>query len=82
MRAFVQMRQFILQNRDLIFSIEELRRKLSLLEQSGEETLAAMNDLSEDTRRELDDIYIALAEMANTKKDVAKPNRIGFIKDE
>lgn len=81
MRAFVQMRQFILQNRELIFSIEELRRKLHQLEQSGEETLAAMNDLSEDTRRELDDIYIALAEMANTKKELEKPNRIGFIKD-
>ena len=29
-----------------------------------------MNDLSEDKRREMDDIYIALAVMANMKKDL------------
>lgn len=80
MRAFVQMRQFILQNREIMLGIEELRKKLNQLEQSGEETLAAMNDLSEDTRKELDDIYIALAQMANKKK-LDKPNRIGFVKE-
>ncbi len=81
MRAFVQMRQFLLQNREIILSIEELRQRLKQLEQSGEETLASMNDLSEDCRREFDDIYIALAEMANKKKELDKPNRIGFVKD-
>lgn len=80
MRAFVQMRQFILQNREIMLGIEELRKKLNQLEQSGEEILAAMNDLSEDTRKELDDIYIALAQMANKKK-LDKPNRIGFVKE-
>jgi len=80
MRAFVQMRQFILQNREIMLGIEELRKKLNQLEQSGEETLAAMNDLSEDTRKELDDIYIALAQMASKKK-LDKPNRIGFVKE-
>jgi len=29
----------------------------------------------------MDDIYIALAEMANMKKELDKPNRIGFVKD-
>lgn len=81
MRAFVQMRQFLLQNREIILSIEELRQRLNQLEQSGEDTLASINDLSEDTRKELDDIYIALAEMANKKKELDKPNRIGFVKD-
>ncbi len=81
MRAFVQMRQFLLQNREIIFSIEELRQRLNQLEQSGEETLAAINDLSEDNRMEFDDIYIALAEMANRKNDSAKRNPIGFIKN-
>ncbi len=81
MRAFVQMRQFLLQNREIILSIEELKQKMSQLEQFGEETLASMNDLSEDTRKEFDDIYIALAEMANKKKELDKPNRIGFVKD-
>jgi uncharacterized protein YeeX (DUF496 family) len=81
MRAFVQMRQFLVQNREIIFSIDELRQRLKQLEQSGEETLTAINDLSEDTRRELDDIYIALSEMTKTKKELEKPNRIGFLKD-
>lgn len=82
MRAFVQMRQFLLQNRDIILGIEDLRQRLKQLEQSGEETLAALNDLSEDTRKEMDEIYLALAEMANNRKEQNKPNRIGFIKEE
>ena len=81
MRAFVQMRQFLIQNRDILKSIDELKQKITQLEQSGEDTLAAINDLSEDTRKEIDDIYIALAEMASKKKELDKPNRIGFVKD-
>jgi len=81
MRAFVQMRQFLIQNRDILKSIDELKQKIIQLEQSGEDTLSAINDLSEDTRKEIDDIYIALAEMANKKKELDKPNRIGFVKD-
>jgi hypothetical protein len=80
-RAFVQMRQFILQNKEILQSIDELRQRVKQLELSGEETITSMNDLSEDTRREMDDIYIALAEMANMKKELDKPNRIGFVKD-
>ena len=80
-RAFVQMRQFLLQNNEIILSIEELKQRVKQLELSEEFTLSSMNDLSEDTRREMDDIYIALAEMANRKKEVDKPNRIGFVKD-
>jgi len=80
-RAFVQMRLFILQNKEILQSIDELRQRVKQLELSGEETLTSMNDLSEDTRREMDDIYIALAEMANIKKELDKPNRIGFVKD-
>ena len=81
MRAFVQLRQFLLQNKEILQSIDELRQRVKQLELSGEETLTSMNDLSEDTRREMDDIYIALAEMANMKKELDKPKRIGFVKD-
>jgi len=79
MRAFVQMRQFLLQNREIILSIEELRQQINQLRHSGEETLASINDLSEDTRREMDDIYIALGEMAKKKIDDGKRNPIGFV---
>jgi hypothetical protein len=79
MRAFVKMRQFIIQNNELFHSIAELKLKIEQLEQSGEDTLAAINDLSEDVRTEIDDIYIALSQLAN-KKDLTKRNPIGYIK--
>jgi len=79
MRAFVKMRQFIIQNNELFHSIAELKLKIEQLEQSGEDTLAAINDLSEDVRTEIDDIYIALSQLA-TKKDTTKRNPIGYIK--
>jgi len=81
MRAFVQLRQFLLQNRDIILSIDELRQRVKQLEISGEETLASINDLNEDTRREMDDIYIALTEMAKNKSETLKRNPIGFVKN-
>jgi len=80
-RAFVRMRQFLIQNNEILVSIEELKKRVKQLELSEEFTLSSITDLSEDTRREMDDIYIALAEMANKKKDLEKPNRIGFVKD-
>ncbi len=82
MRAFVQMRQFLIQNREIILSIDELRKRVEQLELSGEETLSSINDLSEDTRREMDDIYIALAEMAKKKNDFKNRNQIGFVKND
>jgi len=81
MRAFVHMRQFIIQNREILLSIDELRQRVKQLEQSKEETLSSINDLSEDTRREMDDIYIALAEMAKKKSKPEKFNPIGFVKN-
>ena len=69
MRAFVQMRYFLLENKSIILSMDELKKKIEALEAAGEDTLAAINDLSEDTRKELDDIYIAMAEMANKQKN-------------
>lgn len=81
MRAFVQMRQFLLQNKDILQTIDELRRKIIELEENNENTLSAINDLSEDTRHEIDDIYMALAEMAKSEKTSEKRNPIGFIKN-
>ena len=39
-----------------------------MINQIGEETLEAINDLSEDTRKELDSIYLALSELADKEK--------------
>ena len=52
------------------------------LEEGTEDTIAAINDLSEDTRKELDDIYLALSQLADKQKQITKKNErkpIGFV---
>jgi len=81
MRTFVAIRQSIMplgSNSDM----KQIENKIMVLEAVSEETLAALNDLSEDTRKEFDDIYIALSEMADKQKHLTKPRRkIGYIQD-
>ena len=77
MRALVAIRQGLPQvntNKEL----EELKARLKELEEASEETMAAINDLSEDTRKELDDIYLALSQLAAKQKKASKPQPIGF----
>ena len=81
MRTFVAIRQSIMplgSNSNM----KQIENKIMVLEAVSEETLAALNDLSEDTRKEFDDIYIALSEMADKQKQLTKPRRkIGYIQD-
>ena len=80
-RAFITMRQFILDNASKFKEIEDLRNRVKLLEEYNEDILKAVNDLSEDTQNSFDDIYIALSEMASKQKMIEKPrNPIGFKK--
>lgn len=61
--------------------IEELKRRMKMLEEGCEDTIAAVNDLSEDTRKELDDIYLALSQLADKQKQINKQTErrpIGF----
>jgi DnaJ-domain-containing protein 1 len=44
--------------------LAELRAKLELLERSDEDTLEALNDLSEDVRKEISAIYQAIAALS------------------
>ena len=44
--------------------LEELKQRMKMLEEGNEDTIAAINDLSEDTRNELGDIYLALSQLA------------------
>lgn len=78
MRAFVAVRHG-LQQINTAKELEELKQRVKELEESSEDTLAAINDLSEDTRRELDDIYLALTELAEKKKRLPNGNKIGYI---
>ena len=79
MRAFVTVRQYLTSANGTIKEIEELKQRMKALEQGSEDTIAAINDLSEDTRRELDDIYLALSQLANKQKQAPTDRRpIGF----
>ncbi len=79
MRAFVTVRQYLTSANGTIKEIEELKQRMKALEQGSEETIAAINDLSEDTRRELDDIYLALSQLANKQKQASTDRKpIGF----
>lgn len=78
MRAFVAVRQYLLSANNPTQEIEDLKQRVKELEESSEDTLAAINDLSEDTRKELDDIYLALTELAEKKKKLPNCNKIGY----
>ena len=80
MRAFVAVRRMAFIAPAVTEDIYAIKRKMEELESS---TLEAINDLSEDTRKELDDIYMALAQMADKLKDRAnntERKRIGYKK--
>jgi hypothetical protein len=79
MRAFVAVRQYLLSANNPTQEIEDLKQRVKELEESSEDTLAAINDLSEDTRKELDDIYLALTELAEKKKKLPNCNKIGYV---
>ena len=82
MRAFVAVRQYLSVASNAIKEIEELKQRMKALEEGTEDTIAAINDLSEDTRKELDDIYLALSQLAEKQKQITKKTErkpIGFI---
>ncbi len=62
MRAFVAVRNVFAAAKESNL-LSTLMDHIKALEDVSEETLAAINDLSEDNRKEFDDIYIALAEL-------------------
>ena len=69
MRAFVAIRNYVLQQSETSKEFEEIWE--------------AINDLSEDNRKEFDDIYLALSELAAKQKNTTdqKTRRpIGYIK--
>ena len=80
MRAFVQVREYLIAASSISTEIRELRAKVDLLEIQQSENLGAVNDLSEDMRKELDSLYIAIGELSirlEEKKKVPR-KRIGF----
>lgn len=60
-RAFVAMRNFIMSTQHIESELAALKARLELLERNDEDNLKAINDLSEDIRQEIDNIYQAIA---------------------
>jgi signal transduction histidine kinase len=73
MLAFVAMRQVVSEN-------SEIRARLELIERTNENILGIVNDLSEETREDIDNIYEALGELSVKVMDPPKRprNPIGY----
>lgn len=81
MRAFVAMRNYIATTSTVTAELQEIRAKLALLERNDEDNMEAINDLSEDMRKEIDNIYQAIAELSVKPQQVEQPrNPIGYKK--
>jgi hypothetical protein len=79
MRAFVAMRNYIANTSIITAELAEIRATIELLRRDGEDTLEAVNDLSEDTRKHLDNLYNAIGELSVKPAQNEKPRRqIGF----
>ena len=80
MRAFVQVRQYLLTTASMSAELKELRAKVDLLAMQQEENLAAVNDLSEDVREDIDNLYLAIGELSSRieEKKREPQRRIGF----
>ena len=57
MKAFIAMRNYITTATTVTSELAEIRTKLALPERADEDNAEAVNDLSEDMRKELDNIY-------------------------
>lgn len=83
MRAFVAMRNYITTTTQITAELSEIRAKLALLERADEDNAGAVNDLSEDMRKELDNIYQAIAALSIKVPQARKsPQPIGFKRTE
>ena len=80
MRAFVQVREYLLAASSVSAELQELRAKVDLLQMQQEENLESVNDLSDDVRGEIDNLYLAIAELSSRieEKKKAPRQKIGF----
>ncbi len=79
MRAFVRMREYLTSQQALTAELAELRNRLLLVERDTHDNLEAVNDLSEDLRRDIDAIYDAIGALSVKLPQAGKTRRpIGF----
>lgn len=74
------MRNYIMQSSVVLAELAEMRNRVQLLERDCRENLEAMNDLSEDVRRDFDTVFEAIGALS-VKLPEAKKSRqpIGFV---
>jgi phage regulator Rha-like protein len=75
-RAFVAMRKYLTELSTTSQEIADLKERVKAMEVQGEENLKAINDLSEESQKEFDDIYLALSELAAKQKKIAQTSSI------
>lgn len=81
MRAFVTMRNYISFVSTASAELADFKKKIKEIEHSCKDNADAISDLSEDIQRDLDDIYLALSQLADKQKtmeDYKSRNKIGF----
>ncbi len=80
MRAFVRVREYLLAASSVSAELKELRAKVDLLALQQEEQLGAVNDLSEDVRQDIDNLYLAIGELSSRieEKKNEPRRKIGF----
>ena len=80
LRAFVKVREYLLMVSTVSAEVKELRAKVDLLAMQQEENLGAINDLSEDVRQDIDNLYLAIGELSSRmeEKKQAPRRKIGF----
>ncbi|MDE5623977.1 MAG: ORF6N domain-containing protein [Alistipes sp.] len=78
MRAFVAMRSYITSTTAITAELSEIRAKRALVERNDEDNAEAVNDLSEDMRKELDNIYEAIAALSVKMPQARQQRRIGY----
>ena len=78
-RTFAEMRRFIDSTTKISTELSELRTKIALLEDYCDDNMEAVNDLSEDMRKEIDTIYEALGALSMQPIQIEpKRIKIGF----
>jgi hypothetical protein len=83
MRAFVTMRSYMSSVSAVTSELSELKERIITIEQSGKDNAEAISDLSDDIQKELDDIYLALSQLAAKQKEndsLKERQKIGFKK--
>ena len=80
LRAFVKVREYLLMVSTVSAEVKELRAKVDLLALQREEDLGDINDLSEDVRQDIDNLYLAIGELSSRieEKKHEPRRKIGF----